>query len=238
MMRKLLLVIVACIAAVSGFTQKYNTDSALHVLKVKKDSTLNALKVQRDSTFRALIHGDSVNINKEYEEKEKWEKLKGVAIHPFYNAGEMSGVIPVKDLTEIPDPTMEYKLLFEVTRNNPDSVIKDINYSLGEIARIINLHVASGIPLKNIKPVIAVHAAALKAITTNEYYKEKYKMDNPNIKLISELKNMGAQFIACGQAMTFFEVKKEALLPGIKISLTTQTVMSSYQLKGYALFWP
>ena len=42
MMRKLLLVIVACIAAVSGFTQKYNTDSALHVLKVKKDSTLNA----------------------------------------------------------------------------------------------------------------------------------------------------------------------------------------------------
>jgi predicted peroxiredoxin len=69
-----------------------------------------------------------------------------------------------------------------------------------------------------------VHAAALNAIKNNEAYQKKYKVDNPNIKLINDLKNIGAKFIACGQAMEFFEVKKEELLQDIKISLTAQTV--------------
>ena len=237
-MRKLFLFVIVSIVSLTGFSQTYNSDSALHVLKVKIDSTLNALKVQHDSIYRTTMHADSVRINKEYVEKEKWEKLKGIAVYPVFNAGDMSGVIPVKDLTEIPDPKLEYKLLFEVVRNNPDSVAKEVNYSLGEIARIINLHVASGVPLKNIKPVIVVHAAALKAFTNNEYYKEQYKIDNPNLKLIADLKNVGSRFIACGQAMTFFDVKKENLLPDVKVSLTTQTVLSSYQLKGYVLYWP
>jgi intracellular sulfur oxidation DsrE/DsrF family protein len=237
-MRKLLLLTIAGLICFAGFSQNYNSDSSLRVLKIRKDSTLNALKVQRDSTFRATMHADSVKVNKEFADKEKWEKVKGLAVFPVLNAGEMSGIIPVKDPTEIPDPKMEYKLLFEVTRNNPDSVAKDINFSLVEIARVINLHVASGIPLKNIKPVIVVHAEALKAISTNVYYKEQYKLDNPNLKIFNELKNLGAKFIACGQAMTFFEVKKEDLLPDVKVSLTAQTVLSSYQLKGYVLFWP
>lgn len=237
-MRKLFLLVIVSIVSLTGFSQTYNSDSALHVLKVKKDSTLNALKVQHDSIYRTTMHADSVRIDKEYVEKEKWEKLKGISVYPVFNAGDMSGVIPVKEQTEIPDPKMEYKLLFEVVRNNPDSVTKEINYSLGEIARIINLHVAAGIPLKKIKPVIVVHAAALKAITNNEYYKGQYKIDNPNLKLIGDLKNVGAKFIACGQAMTFFDVKKENLLPDVKVSLTAQTVLSSYQLKGYVIYWP
>ena len=237
-MRKLVLLIIVSIVSSTGFSQTYNSDSAVHVLKLKKDSTLNVLKVQHDSIYRTTMHTDSVRIDKEYVEKEKWEKLKGILGYPVFKAGDMGGVIPLKDLTEIPDPKMEYKLLFEVVRNNPDSVAKEINYSLGEIARIINLHVAAGIPLKNIKPVIVVHAAALKAFTNNEYYKEQYKIDNPSLKLIGDLKNVGAKFIACGQAMTFFDVKKENLLPDVKVSLTAQTVLSSYQLKGYVLYWP
>ncbi|MEP7164417.1 MAG: DsrE family protein [Ferruginibacter sp.] len=237
-MRKLILLLFLSVISLAGYSQTYNTDSSLQSLKLKKDSTFNALKVQRDSSFHASMHSDSVRVNKEFAEKEKWEKVKGLAVYPVFNAGDMSGVIPVKDPTEIPDPKMEYKLLFELVRNNPDSVAKDINYGLTEIARVINLHVASGIPLKKILPVIVVHAEALKAITTNVYYKEHYKLDNPNLKIFNDLRNMGAKFIACGQAMTFFEVKKEDLLPDVKVSLTAQTVLSSYQLKGYALFWP
>ena len=80
----------------------------------------------------------------------------------------------MKGATEVPDPTIEYKLLFEFTSNNPDSMAKDINMGLAEAARIINLHVASGIPLKQIKPVIVVHGGSLNAMSTNEFYKNKY----------------------------------------------------------------
>ena len=221
-MRKLSLLLLACSVSLFSFSQSYNLDSSL-----------TAIRLQTDSTLRATIHADSMKIEKENQQMIKWEKLKSMAKYPAINAGPFSGVIPVQDPTEIPDPKLDYKLLFEVSGAFPDSSADGINENLVEIARIINLHVASGIPLKKIFPVIVVHGPVLKAISTNAEYQKYYKIDNPNLKVINDLVALGARFIACGQAMAFFDVKKEDLLPLVKISLTAQTVLSSYQLKGY-----
>lgn len=235
-MKKIFFPFITCLLSLAGLSQTYNIDSALNALNLKKDSTFNSHKALQDSTYSAIIHTDSVKINKEFKEKIKWEKLKAVTIFPALKGGEFSGVIPVIDPTEIPDPNIEYKLLFELVENNPDSLSKEINMGLSEVARKINLHVASGIPLKKIIPVIVVHAGALFAFTTNTFFKEKYKVDNPNLKLINDLKNIGAKFIACGQAMAFLDLKREVMLPDVKISVTAQTVLSHYQLKGYVLY--
>ena len=224
-MRKLLFLFMASLVSLASFSQTFNIDSSLKVLKFQKDSTLHA-----------MIHADSAKVEKEFAEKIKWDKIKSVLLYPLLKGGDNSGIIPVENPTEIPDPNIEYKLLFELTSNNPDSAVKEINFGLTEVARVINLHIASGIPLKKIIPVIVVHAGALNAITTNQYYKEHYKIDNPNFKLINDLKKIGTEFIACGQAMAFFDIKKEALLPLVKVSLTAQTVLSSYQLKGFVLY--
>lgn len=162
-------------------------------------------------------------------------KIEATVTFPVLEAGTFSGVIPVEDVTEIPDPNLEYKLLFELVNFDSDTPSK-LDASIVEVARIINLHVASGIPLENISPVIVVHAGSLNAFTTNEFYNGKFKMDNPNMKLIGELEKLGAKFISCAQAMFFFEVDKEALLPMFKVSLTAQTVLSSYQMKGYVKY--
>jgi intracellular sulfur oxidation DsrE/DsrF family protein len=224
-MKQTALLLSFCLFSMFGFCQVSKPDSILQAIKYKKDSTL-----------RAWIHADSVKVQKSFAMKTKMAQIKPSLIYPVINAGDGSGVIPVKERTEIPDPTMDYKLLFEFILKNPDSAAAELNYSLVEIARIINLHVASGIPLKKIFPVIVVHGGALNVITTNAYYKEHFKMDNPNLKLINELEASGARFIACGQAMTYFDVKKEALLPFVKVSLTAQTVLSSYGLKGYVKY--
>ena len=82
-----------------------------------------------------------------------------------------------------------------------------------------------------------VHGGALNAISSNAHYKERYKTDNPNLQLIKDLEqHFGARLIACGQAMAFLKFKKEDLLPEVKISLTAQTVLSSYQLKGFVRY--
>jgi intracellular sulfur oxidation DsrE/DsrF family protein len=234
-MRKLLMPIICCSFALLGKAQNFNLDSSLQKIKTQKDSVLNASKFKRDSAFRADMHSDSLKTNKEFAEIIKWEKLKVVEIFPVFNAGEYSGVVPVNNPDEVPDPKMQYKLLFELTANNPDSTIKEINYGLVEVARIINLHAASGVPVKNIIPVIVVHAGALHALKNNEYFNKKYKTDNPNIKLIGELEKFGAKFIACGQAMSFLDIKREAFLPVVKVSLTAKTVLTGYQLKGFVL---
>lgn len=189
----------------------------------------------RDSTLHAMIHADSLKIEHQYAEKARWQKLLSTEEYPAINAGKYSGVFPVSGVTEVPDPGMQYKLLFEAAQRNPDSLLNEPDHNLVEIARIINLHAASGIPLKNISVVVVVHSGALNSISTNSSYQKRFKMDNPNLKLIKDLEKLGARFIACGQAMSFIDLKRNELLPEVKVSFTAQTALTGYQLKGYVL---
>jgi intracellular sulfur oxidation DsrE/DsrF family protein len=166
----------------------------------------------------------------------KWAKLSSLAYYPVIKAGTYSGVLPVADVDEIPSPKRQYKILFEFTEGIKDSTHKKLNPGLVEIARIINLHVASGIPLSHIHPIIVTHGKSLYSIESNQVYQEKYKKDNPNYQLILDLLNCGAKFIACGQAMDFLDIKKDELFPGVKVSLTAQTALSDYIGQGYVWF--
>ncbi|WP_228235724.1 DsrE family protein [Allomuricauda sp. M10] len=191
---------------------------------------------EKDSIAMAAAKADSIKMEKAIKKRmEMFAKVAEIAIFPVIEAGTFSGVVPVEGVTEIPNPNLDYKLLFELVEFDDEDPSK-VDASLTEVARIINLHVASGIPVEKIFPVLVVHAGSLNAFTTNTFYNEKFKMDNPNLKLIGELEDLGAKFISCGQAMFFFEVDKEALLPMFKVSLTAQTVMSSYQMQGYVKF--
>lgn len=218
-MRKIFLIIICCAAS---------------VLCMSQSNSINFSKT-KDSTLKAMIHADSLKIESKFAEKERWDKLFAKEEFPVINAGKYSGVFPVKDITEVPDPNMQYKLLYEMTEENPDSALNEPDYSLVEIARLINLHVASGIPLKNLTVVVVAHGLALHSISTNKAYQKKFKMNNPSLELVKDLEKIGVRFIACGQAMSFMNVKEEDLVSGIRISLTAQTALSGYQLKGYVL---
>lgn len=161
-------------------------------------------------------------------------------MYPAIKGYKWAGVAPVQGVDEFTDPSLRYKLLFELTgfaaKGFEATAKYDVNGGIGEVARKINLHVAAGVPKKNIDAVIIVHAGALFALLNNDKYKRKYGVDNPNIALIKELQNFGAKIIVCGQAMTFLRLEKEDLVPGIKQALTAQTVLSTYQLKGYTYY--
>jgi intracellular sulfur oxidation DsrE/DsrF family protein len=160
-----------------------------------------------------------------------------ISQYPLIKGSKWSGVIPVKDPTEIPDPNQQYKLLFELASDIKDSAAaKEIHGGLAEIGRVINLHVASGIPAKNLDIVVVVHGGALKALLNDREYKKNYGIRNPNIAIIRQFLDAGARFIACGQAMWFKEITREEMIPEVKISVTAQTVLSNYRLKGYILF--
>lgn len=184
------------------------------------------LKTKKDSTARAKMIADSLRM----------EKLYATAQYPLLRGSKLSGIIPVSNLTEIPEPKREYKLLFKFWAKNPDSLSGEINHSIDEVVRILNLHVASGIPTGNLFPVIVIAGGGMEALMNNEAYKKKHSVDNPNLKVISELEKIGTKFIVCGQSMAFKDYKKEDLLPEVKISLTAKTVLSNYQLQGYVLY--
>ena len=188
--------------------------------------TGNSEKPQKDSLAHSKMIEDSL----------KMQKLLAISEYPYIKGGKWSGVIPVADPTEIPEPKRDYKLLFEFANKNPDSLAKEISGGLDNVARVLNLHFASGIPAKNIIPVIVIDGPGIEAVMNNESYQKRHSMDNPNLKLIQDLENAGTKFMVCGQAMAFSEIKREELLPEVKVSLTAQTVLSNYQLQGFVLY--
>ena len=156
------------------------------------------------------------------------------AVYPLIKGSKWSGVIPVSNADERPDINQHYKLLMEVTKGIKDTIeAKDINAAIAEVGRLMNIHIAAGIPKKNVEVVVVAHGGILKSFYNNAAYQEKYKSDNPNIAVFNELLAAGVKFIACGQAMAFLNINKQQLLPWMKIALSAQTVLTDYQLKGY-----
>jgi intracellular sulfur oxidation DsrE/DsrF family protein len=163
-------------------------------------------------------------------------KMLENAIYPIIKGAPMAGAIPIKNPEELIDPNMQYKLLMNFTQAaTTPAKAKEINGALAEVGRIMNLHIAAGVPVKNLTVMLIAHGSALFSLLDNAHYQKKFKRDNPNIALVKELQAAGVQFAACGQAMKFLDIEKETLLPGIKLAYSAKTVISTYSLKGYIL---
>lgn len=207
--------------------------------KLKKDKTDSLTnedaQLLLDKYIANLVYGKIHPLMSTYTSDPKYQMM-----FPAIKGYNWAGVAPVQNVTELADPKMKYKLLMELTgfaaKGQEKTAKNEINGGIGEVARKVNLHVAAGVPQKNIDLVIIVHAGALFAFLNNEKYKRKYGIDNPNIKMIKDLQNFGAKIIVCGQAMTFLGLEMEDLVPGIKEALSAQTVLSTYELKGYKFY--
>jgi len=200
-------------------------------LKMHTDSVIKALTEKYDKLVR-----DS--IEKEVKDSLRWAKLKAEYTYPLIKNSEWSMVVPVKNIQEKPDPSMRYKLLFNLTvwSSKDTAAIRQINGGLSEIGRIINLHVAAGIPKENLDIAIVIHGGALNVYLANEFYKKKFKVDNPNLDLFKQFTALKAKLMACGQAERYFGFVQEELIPEVRTALTAQVVLSTYQLKGYVLY--
>jgi len=207
--------------------------------KFKKDKTDSLTNEEAqtllDKYSAYSVYGKILPLMSTYTSDPKYQMM-----FPAIKGFKWGGVAPVQNVTELADPKMKYKLLMELTgfaaKGEEKTAKNEINLGIGEITRKVNLHVAAGVPQKNIDLVIIVHAGALFAFLNNEKYKIKYGIDNPNINIIKDLQNFGAKIIVCGQAMTFLGLEMEDLVPGIKEALSAQTVLSTYELKGYKFY--
>jgi intracellular sulfur oxidation DsrE/DsrF family protein len=132
-----------------------------------------------------------------------------------------------------PDPSINYKILVELTENTPKP--DSLNIYLEAIATLINLHAAEGVSPKNIHVAVVLRKSATYAVFGDELYQKSFKVDNPNRQLIKELKDAGVEFYVCGQTMIKRNTKQEQLMPGTKIASAGLTTISTLQLQGYTM---
>jgi len=95
------------------------------------------------------------------------------------------------------DLKSELKVVFDVGRSFKDST--KVNPLINTAARYLNMHADAGVSKDKLSVAIVIHGAAANDILNDEKYKSRYGIENPNMKLITDLHNHGVKVILCGQ---------------------------------------
>ncbi|MBB6327326.1 intracellular sulfur oxidation DsrE/DsrF family protein [Algoriphagus iocasae] len=143
------------------------------------------------------------------------------------------GIYEVPDATERPDPTLEYKIMVDMSTGADDP--KQISRWVDNVARLMNLHGLAGVPQENMHVKVVVHGGAIFTILNNEEYQKRYQVDNPNLPVYQALKDAGVDIYVCGQSMRARSLSKSDISPLIEIAHSALTTITTYVPQGYTL---
>jgi intracellular sulfur oxidation DsrE/DsrF family protein len=96
------------------------------------------------------------------------------------------------------------------------------------------MHVANGVPAKNIHLAIVVHGGASNEMLNNKAYLAKYGKENPNVELISTLLKNNVQIIECGQSAAYHQIANQDMIEGVDMALSAMTAHAILAAQGYS----
>ena len=145
---------------------------------------------------------------------------------------KFGGIYPIDKATVVPEANQQYKIVIDVYSG---AEATKLNAALNNVARMINLHAIAGVHPDAIDVVLAIHGKATKTVLTNDAYKSRYGVNNPNLPLISALKEAGVTIAVCGQSLIGRKIDPKEVHKNIALATSMLTTVTTYQLKGYAM---
>ena len=131
----------------------------------------------------------------------------------------------------VPDGQL-FKALFVVNAGGGDSV--KVNEQLITVARFYNIHVRNGIPEDRVKTAAVFHGNGWPALLNDAAFAARFgARSNPSKRLVEELLQHGAQLILCGQTAGNRGIRRDELLPGVKVATSAMTAVNVLQSQGY-----
>ncbi|RPI13132.1 MAG: hypothetical protein EHM58_19030, partial [Ignavibacteriae bacterium] len=91
------------------------------------------------------------------------------------------------------------RIVFSITK--PASRVDFVSPGLNAIARLLNIYEYEQISYKRYSIAAIIYGDATPIVLKDEYYREKFFIENPNIELISKLKASRVKLLACWQSM-------------------------------------
>jgi intracellular sulfur oxidation DsrE/DsrF family protein len=175
--------------------------------------------------------------------------LASCATHAKVKPAEAFGPLPgtvwvnpvIKDFGEVhprpdaavqPDPNAEYKVIVDVVHGSDDHTA--VLGSLQRLARIVNLLGYAKVPSKHVHIVAVIEGQAMFAAASNANYRKYFKVDNPNLKILRELKQSGVELLVCGQALAEMGLIDTDVGPDITVSLSALSDFVVYGHLGYS----
>lgn len=141
-------------------------------------------------------------------------------------------VHPRPDAAVQPDPNADYKVIVDVVHGNKDHTA--VLGSLQRLARIVNLLGYAKVPPEHVHIVAVLEHEAIVATANNATYRKYFKVDNPNLKVLHELKQSGVELLVCGQALAESGMVDSDVGPDITVSLSALTDFVVYGHRGYS----
>jgi len=144
----------------------------------------------------------------------------------------VDAVVDVPGAGELPDKNLTYKLVFDLDRAS--ETMDKVNPGLTFIAHYINTLAKYGVPESHRKMVVVFHQQGTWAILTDAAYQAKYKMTNPNIALMNDMKRAGVDFRVCGQSVHFNKIERSDIQSIVQVDLWAGTTITTLIMRGYA----
>ncbi len=141
---------------------------------------------------------------------------------------------------KVDDPTFlipqghTFKALFIINAGGGDSV--KVNELLTTMARYFNLHARNGIADDHVRGAAVFHGNGWPAILNDSSFVARFGgKGNPSKRLVEELLQHGATLILCGQTAGNRGIRREELLPGVKVAMSAMSAVEYLQSEGYRL---
>lgn len=145
---------------------------------------------------------------------------------------DVGPIAAVESDLPIPKGTV-FKIAFDLrAKADPGTLSRQIETA----ARTLNMHVANGVPQKDVHIVLIFHGPAVTdLLNATAYGARNDGKANASADAVAKLIGQGVEFIVCGQSAASMGVKKTDLLPGVKMALSAITAHALYQQRGYTL---
>jgi intracellular sulfur oxidation DsrE/DsrF family protein len=142
------------------------------------------------------------------------------------------GTFDVPDATLLPPKDRDLKLRFDV---NVGPEPGEINPNFDTVARYLNQHARAGVPRERIKAALVIHGTAGKDTLTSDEYRKRFGKDNPNLKLLDELKAAGVQIYLCGQTAMGRNLPRPVVAPSVSFAWSAMVAHMALERDGYML---
>ncbi|PHX65339.1 MAG: hypothetical protein CK550_05250 [Gemmatimonadetes bacterium] len=111
-----------------------------------------------------------------------------------------------------------------------------VNAKLSTMARFYNLHALNGFPEARLAVAAVVFANGWQSVLTDAAFAARFGgAANPSRVLVEELLQHGAQLVLCGQTASSARIRRDELIPGVKVAISAMTALNVLQADGYLL---
>lgn len=142
------------------------------------------------------------------------------------------GVFDVPDATLRPPTDVDLKLRFDV---NVGPEPGELNQNFDTVARYLNQHARAGVPSERLKAALVIHGTAGKDTLGHDEYRKRFGKDNPNLKMLDELKAAGVRIYLCGQTAMGRNLPRAVVTPAVEMAYSAMVAHMALDREGYVL---